>query len=317
VVLAPNQPNQASCHRVADRLAQRTAHSGASNIARKPAWRTTPNHRIIPTAAAHPLFSDHFEAIHRQVAHVAVTLTVSFALAACFTGRVREERVVPMLSIAPDIVSTASDILQNSGSELRSATAAAASQTTAIAAPAADEVSAAITSLFAARAQEFQTLSARAAAFHDEFVNLLSGGAAQYVTTEAANVQQMFLPGGAAANPADVPVTTSAQTYFLGPLALSLNQTAFPSHDGTATSAFYGGSVSFNTPFGSFPLTSFQGRSFSVTGGPFAENLYFNTSFGRTGAEIAGTTILPGLQLPTTLRSVTVGGVTLGAPPNF
>jgi hypothetical protein len=223
-----------------------------------------------------------------------------------------------MLSIAPDIVSTASGILQNSASELRSANAAAASQITAIGAPAADEVSAAITSLFATYGQEFQTLSARAAAFHDGFLNLLNGGAAQYVSTEAANVQQMFLPAAAAANPADVGVTTSNGTYFLGPISLTVHQTAFPSHDGAATSAFYGGSVSFNTPFGSFPLTSFSGRSFSITDGPFAQNLYFsNSSFGRTGAEIEGITLIPGLQVPTMLRSVTVNGLTLGLPPSF
>ena len=95
-----------------------------------------------------------------------------------------------VLSIAPDIVADASGNLEDLGSALRSANAAAASQTTAIAAPAADEVSATITALFGAHAQEFQALSAKAAAFHDGFVNLLNGGAAQYLNTEIANAQQ-------------------------------------------------------------------------------------------------------------------------------
>ncbi len=52
-----------------------------------------------------------------------------------------------LLSVVPDVVATASANLENLGSALSSANAAAASQTTAIAAPAADEVSAAVTGL--------------------------------------------------------------------------------------------------------------------------------------------------------------------------
>ena len=81
----------------------------------------------------------------------------------------------------------ASGNLADLGAALRSANAAAATQTTSIAAPAADEVSAAITELFGTHAQGFQALSAKAAAFHDDFVNLLNGGTAQYVGTEAAS----------------------------------------------------------------------------------------------------------------------------------
>ncbi len=95
-----------------------------------------------------------------------------------------------LLSVAPEAMTTASGDLENLGSALRSVNAAAASQTTAIAAPAADEVSAAITALFGAHAQGFQALSAKAAAFHDEFVNLLNGGATQYLNTELTNAQQ-------------------------------------------------------------------------------------------------------------------------------
>jgi hypothetical protein len=97
------------------------------------------------------------------------------------------------LSIAPDVVAEASGTLGKLGSALRSANAAAASRTTAIAAPAADEVSTAITAVFGAHAQQFQALNAKAAAFNDEFANLLSGGAAQYVSAEVANAQQMLV----------------------------------------------------------------------------------------------------------------------------
>ncbi len=97
---------------------------------------------------------------------------------------------MPLLSVVPDLVSQASGNLANVGSTLRGAVTAAMNQTTVLAAPASDEVSAAITDLFTAHALDFQASSARATAFHDAFVNLLSGGAAQYVNTEVANAQQ-------------------------------------------------------------------------------------------------------------------------------
>jgi hypothetical protein len=88
--------------------------------------------------------------------------------------------------------------LESIGSSLRSAYAGAATQTTAIAAPAADEVSAAITSFFGTAGQKFQALSAQAAAFHDSFVSALSAGAGQYVSAEASNVQQTLANAAAA-----------------------------------------------------------------------------------------------------------------------
>lgn len=97
---------------------------------------------------------------------------------------------MPLLSVAPDLMSAASGNLANIGSTLRSSVTAAAAQTTTIAAPAGDEVSAAITALFAGHAGEFQAASAQATSFHDEFVQLLNGGAAQYLNTEVVNAQQ-------------------------------------------------------------------------------------------------------------------------------
>jgi hypothetical protein len=54
-------------------------------------------------------------------------------------------------------------------------------------APAADEVSAAITALMNSSAQEYQALSAQAATFHSQFVSLMNAGAGAYSLTEAAN----------------------------------------------------------------------------------------------------------------------------------
>jgi hypothetical protein len=97
---------------------------------------------------------------------------------------------MPLLSVVPDLISEASGDLTNIGSTLHSTVSAAANQTTAIAAPASDEVSAAITALFASHAHEFQTMNAQATSFHAQFVNLLNGGAAQYLNTEVANAEQ-------------------------------------------------------------------------------------------------------------------------------
>jgi hypothetical protein len=93
----------------------------------------------------------------------------------------------------PDVASAASANLEKLGSALRGGNAAAASQTTAIAAPAADEVSAEITALFGTHAQEFHAFSARAAAFHENFVARLNSGVGQYISAEAANVQQTLV----------------------------------------------------------------------------------------------------------------------------
>jgi hypothetical protein len=65
--------------------------------------------------------------------------------------------------------------------------------TTSVLAAGADEVSASVAALFGAHAQAYQTLSAQAAAFHTQFVQLMNGGAASYASTEAANAEQTML----------------------------------------------------------------------------------------------------------------------------
>ena len=100
---------------------------------------------------------------------------------------------------APEAVSAAATNLAGIGSTLREATSAAAGQTTAITAAAADDVSLALSELFGTYGQQFQALSAEAAAFHNEFVSLLNGGAAAYLGAEIANTQQAMAAGGAAA----------------------------------------------------------------------------------------------------------------------
>ncbi len=91
------------------------------------------------------------------------------------------------LIAAPEVLVTASADLSGIGAAIKESTSAAGPSMIGIAPAAADEVSAAIASLFSSHGQGFQALSAQAATFHAEFVSLLNGGAAQYLSTEIAN----------------------------------------------------------------------------------------------------------------------------------
>ena len=92
-----------------------------------------------------------------------------------------------LLFAAPELVTAAAGNLAGIGSALEEANSAAAVRTTAIIAAAADEVSLAVSEAFGTYGQQFQTLSAQAAAYHSEFVSLLNGGATAYVSAELDN----------------------------------------------------------------------------------------------------------------------------------
>jgi hypothetical protein len=203
-----------------------------------------------------------------------------------------------LLSLIPDSVVSASGNLESLGSALRAANTAAASQTTAIAAPAADEVSVAITELFGTHAQEFQILSAKAAAFHEGFVNLLNGGAAQYVSTEVANAAQTLVNAftgsglvAAATNSAAAAVSTTNSYYHLGPLGLSLHQSTTPLAGGgsrqTANAV-----VALNTPVGRLVLGSVGGSATQTTNA-FSASGYVGNAVGAVELWAGGTSVPP------------------------
>nr|WP_232341725.1 PE family protein [Mycobacterium kansasii] len=85
-----------------------------------------------------------------------------------------------------DMVSGAAGNLARIGSAISEANSAAVAQTTAFAAAGADEVSAAIAAFFQQHGLNYQALSAQAAAFHNQFVQNLFGGAQAYASAEAA-----------------------------------------------------------------------------------------------------------------------------------
>ena len=74
------------------------------------------------------------------------------------------------LIAAPEFVSAAASDLAKIGSTIGAANAAAEFPTTSVLAAGADEVSVSIAALFGAHAQAYQALSAKAAAFHSQFV---------------------------------------------------------------------------------------------------------------------------------------------------
>ncbi|CKM57895.1 PE-PGRS family protein [Mycobacterium tuberculosis] len=91
------------------------------------------------------------------------------------------------LIAAQDVLVAAAADLEGIGSALAAANRAAEAPTTGLLAAGADEVSAAIASLFSGNAQAYQALSAQAAAFHQQFVRALSSAAGSYAAAEAAN----------------------------------------------------------------------------------------------------------------------------------
>ena len=88
---------------------------------------------------------------------------------------------------APDMLAAAAADVAGIGSSLNEANAAAAASTTKVIPAAADEVSAAIASLFSSHGTAFQALSAQAAAFHSWFVQALNSAEGAYAAAEAAN----------------------------------------------------------------------------------------------------------------------------------
>ncbi len=89
--------------------------------------------------------------------------------------------------VVPASVADAATGLENLSTTIRSAHAAAAAPTTAIAAAAGDEVSAAIAALFARQGAAYQAVSAQAAAFHTQLVDMINASARAYAAAEAAN----------------------------------------------------------------------------------------------------------------------------------
>jgi PE family len=87
---------------------------------------------------------------------------------------------------APDTLTAAATDIADIESWLDAAHRSAATPTAGLVAAADDEVSTAVASLFSSHAQQYQALSAQAAAFHTRFAQALHAGAGKYAAAEAA-----------------------------------------------------------------------------------------------------------------------------------
>nr|WP_208649046.1 PE family protein [Mycobacterium innocens] len=92
----------------------------------------------------------------------------------------------------PEILASSAGDVANLCAALSAANAAAATPTTTMLAAGADEVSAAIASLFSKEAQAYQALSAQMEAFHQQFVQALNAGAVAYASAETTNVVELL-----------------------------------------------------------------------------------------------------------------------------
>ncbi len=91
----------------------------------------------------------------------------------------------------PEVMSAAATNVDSIGSAVTTASHGAASATTKLLAAAQDEVSVAIAALFGTHGQAFQSASAQATAFHQKFVQTLTGAAGSYAAAEAANASPL------------------------------------------------------------------------------------------------------------------------------
>lgn len=112
------------------------------------------------------------------------------------------------VTVAPEMLATAAGDLQAIGATVAAADMAAATPTTAVPPSAADAVSVRTAALFAAHAQRYQELSARAAAFHEKFVQTLMSNSNSYAQSEACNAAATRLTSAFAPQHVPKPVGT-------------------------------------------------------------------------------------------------------------
>ena len=99
----------------------------------------------------------------------------------------------------PETLMAAATDLAGVGSTIDSVNEAAATPTTGLLAPGIDAVSAAVVAAFGAHAQEYQAMSTRARAIHEQFVQTMKAAGHAYADAEAANASRVQSAVNAAA----------------------------------------------------------------------------------------------------------------------
>ncbi|PJE25299.1 MAG: hypothetical protein CK431_01560 [Mycobacterium sp.] len=240
------------------------------------------------------------------------------------------------LIATPEALAAAVTDIAGIGSTLNAANAAAVGPTTKILAAGTDEISAAVASLFGGHALDYQSLSARVAAYQSQFMTALSVGAQRYAASELANgallrgvaerLLGVQLPGGSGgqegAASAEATGTTTGKTATASTTTAATTQAAAAtssattpagSASGTGISASYATTSQWNSGFvanytitntGTAPLTNWQ-LQFNLPAGESVANLW-NGHVTQSGTQYTVTpqsynaTIAPG-------NSVTVG----------
>jgi hypothetical protein len=133
----------------------------------------------------------------------------------------------------PQMLMAAATDLAGIGSTLNAANTAAALPTTSVLAAGADEVSAAMASMFGAHARQYQAMSAQAANLHSQFVQAMNSASGAYASAEAANASPLQVGGGA------IPSTINTRAPAMS--------TSMPASMPASVPAFPGGAVG-NTP---------------------------------------------------------------------
>ncbi|KZS63937.1 hypothetical protein A4G27_26870 [Mycobacterium kansasii] len=172
------------------------------------------------------------------------------------------------------------------GSAMSAANAAAAPPTTGLVAMAADQVSAAVTAVFATHAQDYQALSAKMVAVHDQFVRTLSNGAGAYLGAEIANAEQNLL------NAVNGPALSLLGHPLLGTVA------------GSGAAAATGGSGTSAT------AASAQSTGWSVGAGLSSATGATATGATATGATATGATATGATATGATATGATATGAT-------
>lgn len=119
-----------------------------------------------------------------------------------------------LVLVATDMLAAAAADVARIGAAVSAGNIAAAAPTTGLSAAAADEVSAAIATLFGAHAQDYQVAAAQAATYHEQFARALNAAASSYVGTEATAVASMH----GALGVVNSSVSDGFQVFVYGPL---------------------------------------------------------------------------------------------------
>lgn len=172
------------------------------------------------------------------------------------------------LVFSADTVAATGANLGNAGAALEQAFASAALRTTTIAAPAADEISAAITGLMGSHAREVQSAAAAASSFRSAFVNLLEAGSAHYQAAEQGFNLSLGGFGSAVLNIGDNSLNGTLNTVF-GSQGFTMSMTGTTLGAGNGP---FGAHLSAFGPFGNALLNlngtlSHGGNIATFTGG--------------------------------------------------